>query len=205
MELNTGIEVINPSGTTFLSPDSTICRIIDKVFIVFGQQPICLNNNYAFENYLDDDAALDTAKRTAMKEYIAKYHKTGYTEADYDKLPASERWQVRELMKESFSMRTVAWNQNRRGQFVLHNHIDDNERLYVATVGHGLRAAVSDTLQLPEGGFKQYKDNSVINIWFEVPGATGKRYDTAYEGDTPERLKQYIKNPYWGYLIVGAI
>lgn len=102
-------------------------------------------------------------------------------------------------------MRTVAWNQNRRGQLVLHNHIDDNERLYVSTVGHGLRAAVIDTLQLPEGGFKQYKDNSVINIWFEVPGATGKRYDTAYEGDTPERLKQYIKNPYWGYLIIGAM
>ena len=73
MGLNTGIEIRNPSGTTFLTPDNSICRIIDKIWVVFGQQPICMNNNYAFENYLDDDEGLEQAKKTAMKQYITKY------------------------------------------------------------------------------------------------------------------------------------
>ena len=70
MGLNTGIEIRNPSGTTFLTPDNSICRIIDKIWVVFGQQPICMNNNYAFENYLDDDEGLKQAKKTAMKQYL---------------------------------------------------------------------------------------------------------------------------------------
>ena len=44
MGLNTGIEIRNPSGTTFLTPDNSICRIIDKIWVVFGQQRICMNN-----------------------------------------------------------------------------------------------------------------------------------------------------------------
>ena len=206
MGLNTGIEIRNPSGTTFLTPDNSICRIIDKIWVGFGQQPICMNNNYAFENYLDDDEGLKQAKKTAMKQYIAKYKKTSYTENDYDTIPASERWQVREMMKELFKTRTVAWNQNKRGQLIFHAYLEEHETLFLTTVGHNLRAAATDTVWLPgPPGIKEYKDMSAVNIWFEVPGADGKKYDAVDGLETPGHIQEYIKNPYWGYVIVGAM
>ena len=199
--IKTGIEVYNQASNKYLSPDNSICRIIDVLFIMFGEEPVTMDNHFAFEKYLDDPIYYEKAKQSAVAEYLVTHPKSG---KDYDELSPQDRYNVRNLMQKSFVDRTTVWNQNQKNSIVLHQYLHEGETLFLSTVGNHLRATAIDTQVLPDGRVREYNDFSVIKIYFEVPTGNGKSRDYADIGFNQATQKRYLSNPYWGYLIIGA-
>lgn len=199
--IKTGIEVYNNSSNKYLSPDNSICRIIDVLFIMFGEEPVTMDNHFAFEKYLDDPDYYEKAKQSAVAEYLVTHPKSG---TDYDKMSPQDRYNVRNLMQKSFVDRTTVWNQNQKNSIVLHQYLNEGETLFLSTVGNHLRASAVDTQILSDGRVREYKDFSVVKVYFEVPTGNGKSRDYADIGFNQATQKRYLEIPYWGYLIIGA-
>ena len=198
-----GLEIRNKSGVQFMTPDSTICRVIDKIWVCYGLEPVCMSNDYAFELYHGDTEKFRTIRNTAvqrrLKELGTAKELADITDDDYNNLSVDDKAVVREYMRTAYVDITVPYNQLGTGRMVFRDVLTSNETLWVAVIGNRLKAHVIDF------------DRKALQYYFEIPdadspttGYTPDKHRMDFDGGSQSSKQNFIKAPYWGYLIVGA-
>lgn len=198
-----GLEIRNKSGVQFMTPDSTMCRVIDKIWMCYGLEPVCMSNDYAFELYHGDAEKFKLLRNTAMQKWLKAHGSTvaleDITDELYNNLSVDAKAEVREYQRREYVDITVPYNQLGMGRMVFRDVLTANETLWVAVIGNRLKAHVVDF------------DRKALQYYFEIPdadsptsGYTPDKHRMDFDGGSASAKQNFIKSPYWGYLVIGA-
>jgi hypothetical protein len=198
-----GLEIRNKSGVQFMTPDSTMCRVIDKIWMCYGLEPVCMSNDYAFELYHGDTEKFKLLRSTAIQNWLTAQGSAtppgGITDEYYNSLSVEDKAVVREYQRREYVDITVPYNQLGMGRMVFRDVLTANETLWVAVIGNRLKAHVVDF------------DRKALQYYFEIPdadspttGYTPDKHRMDFDGGSQSSKQNFIKSPYWGYLVIGA-
>lgn len=201
---NCGIEIYNDKGHLMFGPDYSICRIIDRVWVQFGLEPISLNGRYSHENFHEPEQYAQNEKLAVQQ--VLELHGThkelsDITDADVAQAWEQYRWETTDRLRVLYNPEVTPFNQNQKGKLYLDNVLENNEEIFCFAAGNQLK-------------FQPGYDKKTIYYWFDVPGAyplagggsghAGDKYYMGFDENSYSAMNYYMQAPFWGYLTIGA-
>lgn len=185
------------------SPEDTICRVVDRIWVQFGVEPISLNGVYSFFNFHTLEKYAQNEKLAAQKTLAIKgVHKdlSEITDEWVAKIKAKWGSVFIDQMRAIYTSEVTPYNQNQKGYLYVGNALEDNELIWCFAAGNKLQFSVNQDLK-------------TISYWFDVPGAASFPTSSVHAGDkdymgfeetSASGLSMYYRAPFWGYLTFGA-